>query len=43
MNKASVVFSGLLMAVSAGALAATSGYAAHIRTQPLEMVAPYPK
>lgn len=43
MNKASVVFSGLLMAVSAGAMAATSGDDADISKQPLEKVAPYPK
>lgn len=40
MNKASVVFSGLLMAVSAGAMAATSGDDADISKQPLEKVAP---
>ncbi|HAV5987262.1 serine protease inhibitor ecotin [Serratia marcescens] len=43
MNKASVVFSGLLMAVSAGAMAATSGDDADISKQPLEKIAPYPK
>ena len=43
MNKASVVFSGLLMAVSASAIAATSAEETDISKQPLEKVAPYPK
>lgn len=43
MNKASVVFSGLLMAVSASAIAATPAADADISKQPLEKVAPYPK
>lgn len=43
MNKVSVVFSGLLMAVSASAIAATSPEDTDISKQPLEKVAPYPK
>jgi ecotin len=43
MNKASVVFSGLLMAASASAIAATSAEVTDISKQPLEKVAPYPK
>lgn len=43
MNKATVVFSGLLMAVSASAIAATSAEDADISKLPLEKVAPYPK
>ncbi|NWA73413.1 serine protease inhibitor ecotin [Serratia proteamaculans] len=43
MNKASVVFSGLLMAVSASAIAAISAEETDISKQPLEKVAPYPK
>lgn len=43
MNKATVVFSGLLMAVSASTIAATSAEDADIGMQPLDKVAPYPK
>lgn len=43
MNKASVVFSGLLMAASASAIAATSAVDTDISKQPLEKVASYPK
>lgn len=43
MNKVSAVLASLLLASSAGAIAATAGANDDLSKQPLEKVAPYPQ
>lgn len=43
MKRTALIVSGLMMAMSASSMAATTGETADISQQPLEKVAPYPK